>query len=58
VWRGEEPADTDRLKALLVPFPAEGMTMITECMPSSTTLAAPMAGRSRRPGCAASWGQR
>jgi len=26
VWLGEEPADTERLKALLAPYPAEGMT--------------------------------
>jgi hypothetical protein len=23
VWRGEEPADTDRLKAPLAPYPAD-----------------------------------
>jgi putative SOS response-associated peptidase YedK len=26
VWLGEEPADSERLKALLTPYPAEGMT--------------------------------
>jgi putative SOS response-associated peptidase YedK len=27
IWLGEEPAETDQLKALLAPYPAEGMTM-------------------------------
>ena len=27
VWLGEEPADTQRLKALLKPYPAEGLAM-------------------------------
>jgi putative SOS response-associated peptidase YedK len=27
VWLGEEPADTDRLKALPAPYPADGLTM-------------------------------
>jgi putative SOS response-associated peptidase YedK len=31
VWLGEEPADTERLKGLLAPYPAEGMT----CWPVS-----------------------
>jgi putative SOS response-associated peptidase YedK len=26
VWLGEEPADAERLKALLAPYPAEAMT--------------------------------
>ena len=26
-WIGEEPADADRLKALLAPYPAEAMTV-------------------------------
>ena len=32
VWLGEEPADLRQLKALLVPYPSEGMT----CWPVST----------------------
>jgi putative SOS response-associated peptidase YedK len=32
VWLGEEPADTGELKALLAPYPSEGMT----CWPVST----------------------
>jgi putative SOS response-associated peptidase YedK len=27
VWLGEEAADTERLKSLLAPYPAEGLTM-------------------------------
>ena len=27
MWLGEEPADTQRLKALLAPYPAEGLTV-------------------------------
>jgi putative SOS response-associated peptidase YedK len=26
-WLGEEPAEADQVKALLAPYPAEGMTM-------------------------------
>jgi putative SOS response-associated peptidase YedK len=31
-WLGEEPADASRLKAMLAPYPSEGMT----CWPEST----------------------
>jgi putative SOS response-associated peptidase YedK len=36
-WLGEEPADADRLKALLAPYPAEGMTDVAGRAGASAT---------------------